>query len=73
MAKPHVTLTLLHEEYARKAREQEKIPYAYRTFTEHYHHFAQKYKATMRIRRKPGEVLEVDWAGSTLFMIDQDS
>ncbi|QQK77782.1 IS21 family transposase [Salicibibacter cibarius] len=73
LAKPHVTLTLLHQEYEKKAQEQEKIPYAYRTFTEHYHDFAQKYKATMRIKRKPGEVLEVDWAGSTLFIIDPDT
>ncbi|WP_240377292.1 IS21 family transposase [Bacillus piscicola] len=73
LAKPHVTLTLLHEEYVRKARAQDKIPYAYRTFTEHYHRFAQKYKATMRIRRKPGEALEVDWAGSPLFITDPDT
>jgi len=29
-----------------------------------------KYKATMRIRRKPGELLEVDWPGTTLSIID---
>lgn len=27
----------------------------------------------MPIRRKPGEVLEVDWAGSTLFINDRES
>lgn len=27
----------------------------------------------MRIRRKPGEILEVDWAGSTLSIIDSDT
>lgn len=32
-----------------------------------------KYKATMRIRRKPGEILEVDWAGTTLAVIDPDT
>ncbi|SFM18536.1 IS21 family transposase [Salibacterium qingdaonense] len=73
LAKPNVTLTLLHEEYKREAQAQGRIPYAYRTFTEHYHRFAQKYKATMRIRRKPGEALEVDWAGSTLFITDPDT
>lgn len=73
LAKPHVTLTLLHEEYVRQAENQRKIPYAYRTFTEHYHQYAQKYKATLRIRRKPGEILEVDWAGSPLFIIDPDT
>lgn len=73
LAKPHVTLTLLYEEYVRQANEQGKIPYAYRTFTEHYHQYAQKYKATLRIRRKPGEILEVDWAGSPLFISDPDT
>ncbi|WP_246238244.1 IS21 family transposase [Alkalicoccus luteus] len=73
LAKPHVTLTLLHKEYLRQAQEEGAIPYAYRTFTEHYHNFARKHKATMRIRRKPGELLEVDWAGTTLFVQDPDS
>jgi transposase len=27
----------------------------------------------LRIRRKPGEILEVDWAGSTAFIIDRDT
>lgn len=29
--------TLLHDEYVREAKNVGKIPYAYRTFTEHYH------------------------------------
>jgi len=73
LAKPNVTLTLLHDEYVREAKSVSKIPYAYRTFTEHYHNYALKYKATMRIRRKPGEILEVDWAGKTLSVIDPDT
>jgi transposase len=27
----------------------------------------------MRIRRKPGEIIEVDWAGSTASIIDRDT
>lgn len=73
LAKPNITLTLLHDEYVREAHNAKKIPYAYRTFAEHYHNYAQKYKATMRIRRKPGEILEVDWAGTTLSVIDPDT
>src|SRR5690625_37698 len=73
LAKPNVTLTLLHDEYVREAKSVGKIPYAYRTFTEHYHDYALKYKATMRMRRKPGEILEVDWAGSTMAVIDPDT
>ena len=28
-------------------------------------------KATMRIKRKPGEMMEVDWAGKTLAIYDR--
>ncbi|WP_235822822.1 IS21 family transposase [Cytobacillus massiliigabonensis] len=31
----------------------------------------KKYKLTMPIRRKPGEIMEVDWAGSILHIIDR--
>ncbi|WP_242694624.1 IS21 family transposase [Pseudogracilibacillus auburnensis] len=72
LAKPNITLTLLHDEYVSEAHDAGKIPYAYRTFTEHYRDYAMKYKATMGIRRKPGELLEVDWAGATLFVVDSD-
>ncbi len=73
LAKPNVTLTLLHDEYVGEAQSAGKVPYAYRTFAEHYHAYAMKYKATLRIRRKPGELLEVDWAGSTMSVIDPDT
>lgn len=49
------------------------LPYAYRTFCENYGKYAKKYKLTMPIRRKPGEVMEVDWAGSTLQIIDRST
>lgn len=56
-----------------EAHEDGEIPYAYRTFAKHYRDYAMKYKATMRIRRKPGELLEVDWAGTTLSVLDADT
>lgn len=71
LQKKNVTLKLLHMEYDQKARDGGKIPYAYRTFAENYGKYAKKYKATMPIRRKPGEILEVDWAGSTLSINDR--
>lgn len=49
LAKPNVTLTLLHDEYVSEAHASGKIPYAFRTFTNHYRDYAIKYKATMRI------------------------
>jgi transposase len=73
LAKPNVTLSLLHYEYEAQSRANSKIPYSYRSFIRHYGHYAQKYKATLRIHRKPGEIMEVDWAGSTAFIIDRDT
>jgi len=73
LAKPNVTLSLLHHEYEADCRANHKIPYSYRSFLRHYSRYADKYKATLRIRRKPGEIMEVDWAGSTSFIIDRDS
>ena len=70
LAKPNVTLSLLHHEYEAESRANNKIPYSYRSFVRHYSRYAQKYKATLRIHRKPGEIMEVDWAGSTAFIID---
>jgi transposase len=73
LAKPNVTLSLLHHEYEAECRANQKIPYSYRSFLRHYSKYADKYKATLRIRRKPGEIIEVDWAGSTAFIIDRDT
>ena len=57
LAKPNVTLSLVHYEYEQECRQNGTIPYAYRTFCQYYRAYAQKYKATMRIRRNPGEVM----------------
>lgn len=73
LQKKNITLALLHKEYADEAREGGKIPYAYRTFTDNYGKYAKKYKLTMHIRRKPGEIMEVDWAGSTLKINDRST
>ncbi|GEB78528.1 IS21 family transposase [Sporolactobacillus inulinus] len=73
LSKPNVTLSLLHHEYEAECRANNKIPYSYRSFLRHYSRYADKYKATLRIRRKPGEIMEVDWAGSTAFVCDRDT
>lgn len=73
LAKPNVILSLLHHEYEIECRMNNKIPYSYRSFVRHYSKYADKYKATLRIRRKPGEIIEVDWAGTTAFIIDRDT
>lgn len=73
LMKKNVTLTLLHREYEYKARNLSKIPYSYRSFCVKYQEYARKFKFTMPIKRKPGEIIEVDWAGSTLGVIDRDT
>lgn len=70
LAKPGVTLTLLWSEYCAQAENEKQIPYQYTQFCDNYRSFARKTKATMRIKRKPGELLEVDWAGKTLSVHD---
>lgn len=62
LAKPGVTLTLLWSEYCEQCEAEKAIPYQYTQFCDHYKAFVYKTKATMRIKRKPGELLEVDWA-----------
>jgi transposase len=70
MAKSGVTLSLLWHEYSEECRNQREIPYSYRQFCRFYNSYATTSKATMRIKRKPGEIMEVDWAGQTASLKD---
>lgn len=70
LAKPNVTLTLLWSEYCARCEAAGAIPYQHTQFNEKYHAYAASKKATLRISRKPGELMEVDWAGSTLAVTD---
>ena len=45
----------------------------YSQFCYHYQQFAEKKRATMHIPRKPGEQIEVDWAGQTAAIVDRDT
>lgn len=66
LAKRGVTLTLLWEEYRRKCYDEGKKPYMFTQFGEKYRKWARVTKATMRIQHKPGDAIEVDWAGDTI-------
>jgi len=65
MAKPSVTLSLLWHEYDHICRQSKEIPYSYRQFCRVYEKYVHSQKATMRIKHKPAEAMEVDWAGKT--------
>lgn len=73
MAKSGVTLSLLWNEYCEECRLSNEIPLMYSQFCHYYQQFVTKTKATMHIVRKPGEQLEVDWAGKTAEIIDRDT
>jgi transposase len=71
LGKSGVNLTLLWDEYCTQCRQSGEIPYGYTQFRVHYHHFVQTTKATMHLNHKPGETMEVDWAGQTAAVIDR--
>ncbi len=73
MAKSGVTLTLLWLEYCDQCRESGQVPYKSTQFNKYYADYVQSTKATMHIHRKPGEIMEVDWAGQTARIIDTDT
>ena len=73
MAKSGVTLSLLWNEYYEECRRLGELPLMYTQFCLHYREFAHKTKATMHIDRRPGEQMEVDWAGQTAYLIDTDT
>jgi len=73
MAKSGVTLRLLWTEYCTGCRLSNEQPLMYSQFCYHYQMYAQKKRATMHIQRKPGEQIEVDWAGQTAAIIDDET
>ena len=71
LAKKGVTLTLLWTEYCLEASAAGKKPYMSTQFNDNYHKWARITKATMRIQHKPGDEMEVDWAGATIDIYDE--
>lgn len=70
LAQKGVTLSLLWTEYCAEAKAAGKYPYMSTQFNENYRKWAKVSKATMRIHRKPGDTMEVDWAGATITIYD---
>jgi len=65
-----VTLSLLWNEYSSQCRQSGAIPYMYSAFCDRYREYSMKTKATMHLERRPGEQMEVDWAGKTMSLTD---
>lgn len=70
LVKSGVTLSLLWHEYVQNCRIAKETPYKYTQFCKCYRDYVSLNKATMRIKRKPAEKLEVDWAGTTMQIND---
>jgi transposase len=63
-----VTLVLLWQEY--QAANAEQRTWGYTQFCAHYKEFVQRLKRSMRQHRQAGEKLFIDFAGSTVALID---
>ncbi|MDO9592638.1 MAG: IS21 family transposase [Erysipelotrichaceae bacterium] len=73
MTRPNVTLKLLWNEYCEQCRMGNELPLMYSQFCFKYQKYSETKRASMHIPRKPGEQIEVDWAGQTASVIDRDT
>lgn len=68
-----VSKKLLWTEYMEECRLNSEEPLMYSQFCYYIQQDEQKRRATMHINRKPGEQVEVDWAGDPAHIIDPDT
>ena len=68
-----VSKKLLWTEYCEECRMNGDKPLMYSQFCYYIQQDEQKRRATMHIPRKPGEQVEVDWAGDPAHIIDPDT
>lgn len=73
MQKSGVTLSLLWVEYCEQCRQSGELPYKSTRFNKYYADYVHKTKATMHPEHKPGETMQVDWAGQTAALVDTDT
>ena len=68
-----VNKKLLWTEYLESCRQRGGEPLMYSQFCYYIQQDEQRRRATMHISRKPGEQIEVDWAGDPAYIIDPDT
>lgn len=73
LARNGVTLKLLWMEYCEECRQLKQQPFMYSQFCYHFQQYAEKERAAMHIPRKPGDRIEVDWAGDKMYIVDRDT
>ena len=70
LARVGVTLKRPHEEY-RDGRRSKGEPFmSYDRFRERYRGFAARRQVVSRVGHRAGRILEVDWAGPTMSLVD---
>ena len=60
-------------EYCEQCRQNGELPYKSTQFNKYYADYVHKTKATMHLEHKPGETMQVDWAGQTAALVDTDT
>ena len=73
LKRPGVSKKLLWTEYLASCRMSGAEPLMYSQFCYYIQQDEQRRRATMHIARKPGEQVEVDWAGDPAYIIDPDT
>lgn len=73
LLKNGVSKKLLWTEYIEECRLNGEEPLMYSQFCHYIQQDELKRRATMHIRRKPGEQIEVDWAGDPAYIVDPDT
>lgn len=70
---PGMTKKVLWENYVKEVQASGGIPYQYSQFCELFAREAAVNNATMHKQHKPGERIEVDWAGTKVPVTDPDT
>lgn len=70
LARTGVTLKLLHAEYADRQSSQAKPYMSYDRFCKRYRDYTLKTNVVSRVGHKAGHIMEVDWSGPTMQLVD---
>lgn len=70
MSRAGVTVNLLHQEYCSVAEKSNLKAYSRSHFSEQYKIFTKANKVGAKIKRKPGDSIELDFAGDLVSYTD---
>lgn len=71
LPKSGVTMALLWNEYCDSCKANGWVPYMYSQFCKRYREYVAEKKLSWHAAHKPGEVMEVDWAGTKMSYTDE--